>query len=369
MSKSFLVFKFIGTKINRSIKVWNPCIVVWMIFFSHMLHGQSWTPDTVVFHNGFRIVGEILWMENNRLQIDPDYVHGSLEAKWNNITGIKTNNAFQISLMKGPTYYGSLNTLSDGSLQIITQEGDTIHTSVPNIVLLRPIDDKFIEKLSGSIALGFDLAKARDLRSLTMRSEIGYKSKRARLNLTYDALSSRQTETENILRSDASLTFIHTLPKRFFAFGSTSALSNTQQKLDIRWNIMGGGGSYLADNQKLSWVWGTGINHNTERFSDQTEDRRSWEAVLSTDFEIFRIGDLKLKTSVFNFLNLTESGRWRTDIKFDIRYNIKYLRKTDLDNKIFVKLGFSSNYDNQPAENATKIDYVFNTTIGFSWNE
>jgi hypothetical protein len=84
---------------------------------------------------------------------------------------------------------------------------------------------------------------------------------------------------------------------------------------------------------------------------------------------IFNIGALKLNADIKTYYSLTRDDRFRTDLKFDFRNNIKYLKKTDLTNKIFVSLNFTANYDTKPAEGASDLDYVFGATIGFSWNE
>lgn len=308
-------------------------------------------------------------MENNRLRIDASYGYGEWEVKWNNVTSLQTANVFNIQLASGERYYSKLRSLPSGIVLIEGATGDSILTSLDNIAFLLPIKIRFIDKLEGSVSLGFNMAKARNLRSLSTQNRLGFRAKNYLLNLTYDALVSVQTETDLIQRSDGAFNYAHDLPKQYFIYFSTSLLSNTEQKLALRWSTQVGAGNILISNIKLAWRLLLGINFNSEQFYSDTENRESFEALLGTKFDIFNIGALKLNTNVKAYYSLTEDDRFRTDFKFDLRYNIKYLKKTDLTNKIFVAVSFNANYDNKPAQDASKLDYVFTTTIGLSWNE
>ena len=78
---------------------------------------------------------------------------------------------------------------------------------------------------------------------------------------------------------------------------------------------------------------------------------------------------MKFYTYAKAYYSLTQNDRIRADFKADVRYNIKYLKKTKLTNKIFIATGFTLNYENKPANDASEIDYVFTTTLGISWND
>ena len=149
------------------------------------------------------------------------------------------------------------------------------------------------------------------------------------------------------------------LPRRFYAIGSVSGLSNTEQKLDLRRNVQLGVGNYLVRTNTMYWGTKFGFNRNIEKYSTDGDDRQSWEAYLGTEVSLFDMGDLDLYFLFMAYPGLTEIGRWRTDSKLDIKYELP------LD--FFINLGVSFNYDNQPAEGASPVDYVFSTGFGWSW--
>ena len=107
--------------------------------------------------------------------------------------------------------------------------------------------------------------------------------------------------------------------------------------------------------------WGTkvGFNRNIEKYSTENDDRKSWKAYLVTEVNLFDMGDLNLNFLFVAYPGLTEIGRWRTDSKIDVKY--------DLPLDFYINLGISFNYDNQPAEGAGTFDYVFSTGFGWEW--
>ena len=119
--------------------------------------------------------------------------------------------------------------------------------------------------------------------------------------------------------------------------------------------------SVLCLAQTNSFYWGAkvGLNRNYETFTNDTEDRQSWEAYFGTELNIFDMGDLDVFMLIMAYPSITAPGRWRSDSKIDIKYELP------LD--FFIKLGLSLNYDNQPADGASKTDYVFQTGFGWEW--
>ena len=325
--------------------------------------------DTITISNGNIIIGEVVWMKENRLLVDVEYGHDDWEIKWNRVIGINTIEMFQVSLSNGSLYHGSLTTLSNADVVIITQDKDSIRCTIQDIVLLRPIESRFIENLTASISFGFDMTKASNFKSISTRSQIGFNTEKSILNLTYDAVRSTQQNTEEIQREEGVLNYSYIFPINFFGYVATSGLSSTEQNLDLRWNLQAGLGNFIVTNQTLYWGVLIGANHNYEQYSDSSESRNFWEGLLGTALKILNLGDLKLNTTALAYPSITERGRWRLDFKFDIKYDFKYFNLVGVTNKIFIKLGFSANYDNRPAEGASDTDYVFSTTLGLSWND
>ena len=347
-----------------SFKIW---VFILMLSANH-IYGQG-EIDMIQFDNGDIIFVEIIGLEKNKLLIDAEYGHEKWEVKWNSVIGIKTGNTFQIGLLSGDNYYGRLESQDDSSILITRKENPPISCKLSDIVWLHQYEDKILSQISGSISLGLSQSKARNLLSLTSTGDIFYTPKKSMLNFYYNTLFSSQDETQDLFRYEVLVGYTYTLPKRYFAYASSYILSNTEQQLERRLNILAGMGSYIVENQKNKLSVLVGVNQNIEKFNNENSGDNSWEGLIQADFDLFNLSALKIKANALAFPGITQKGRWRADFKFNLKYDIKYLKKTNLTNKIFIQLGVSANYDNRPAQNANELDYVLSTTIGFSWNE
>ena len=122
-------------------------------------------------------------------------------------------------------------------------------------------------------------------------------------------------------------------------------------------NAQLGMGHFLARTNSIYWGVKLGFNRNVERNSNDTEDRESWEGYFGTEANFFITGDFSMTTNIMVYLSITKRGRWRNDWNLDIKY--------DLPLDFYINVGGSFNFDNFPAENAGKTDYVFRTGIGW----
>ena len=117
---------------------------------------------------------------------------------------------------------------------------------------------------------------------------------------------------DNIRRTDGGLTFKYYLPHDWYLPISATYLSNTEQKLDARWNGMLGVGYYAIRTNRAYWGFKGGASFNNERYTPeglpQTRNS-SWEGFLGTELNLYDIGDLNLVTNINAFPSFTESGR------------------------------------------------------------
>jgi len=101
------------------------------------------------------------------------------------------------------------------------------------------------------------------------------------------------------------------------------------------------------------------LNRNVEKYSDKNADRNTWEGFLGSELSIYDLGNVNLTFDLIVFPSITESGRWRSDITFDIKYDLPF--------DFFIKLGTTPNYDNQPVSEARDLDYILHTGFGWQW--
>ena len=316
--------------------------------------------DSVIFNNGNYIMGEVKTMDHNVLKLETSYSDVDFAIEWNGIKEIYTQSSFLITLTDGSRYTGTLKSSEPGKLTIKTDDSKEIVVNTYDIVILDDIDLGFWKQVYASVDFGFDLTKANHFKQISMRGNIGYIAKFWQIDLNYNSIKSTQDNVDDIKRNEGGATFKYFLPHDWYPLISLDFLSNTEQDLDMRNTGKIGMGKYVIHTNKTYWGFSLGANYNNENYiTATTPDRKSWEGFMGTELNFFNVGDLSLLTSLIAYPSFTESGRWRTDFKFDMKY--------DLPLDFYIKLGYTLNFDNQPAVDASKSDYVLNTGFGWEW--
>ena len=312
--------------------------------------------DSLVLKNGDHIIGEIESMNRGVLVFETDYSDSDFKIEWSGIAEIYGMNYFLISLSDGTRVTGSFASNPDG--KVMLQSEITIYeVDMDDIVFIKSVDQDFWSRVYASIDLSLSVAKANNLSQLNTRSNIGYIADLWSVSGSYSQLFSERDDVEATRRTDASASFSYFLPKDWYIPANISFLSNTEQKLDLRTNARLGFGKYVLHTNRSYWGFSLGASYNDEKYSTEVEHRQSWEGFLSTELNLYDIGDLDLLVSATVYQGLTETDRFRTDAKFDAKY--------DLPLDLYIRAGFTVNYDNSPAEGASETDYVLES--GFGW--
>ncbi len=159
---------------------------------------------------------------------------------------------------------------------------------------------------------------------------------------------------------DGEISINYFLQNDWFLQLSGVYLSNDEQKLKLRSTYKAGAGYYFIHDNRMSFGASTGLAWTSENYIDDTPDKTSGELYLAVGLNKYDIGDLSLLTSAILYPSITESGRYRADINFDMKY--------DLPLDLYIKMSITYNWDNQPIEGASAEDYVFTTSFGWEFN-
>ncbi|UZD21844.1 DUF481 domain-containing protein [Algoriphagus halophytocola] len=330
--------------------------------------------DSLLLSNGNLIVGEIKSMDQGVLTMETDYSDSDFKITWGEIRAIASQTNFLITLSSGRRFNGKLNSVDSANIRIdyydpvrvlklkkeeIAEKETDLTEIVPiaTVVYLNAVDEGFWSRLSANFDIGWSLTKANNLQQFNIRSGLGYLADRWKASANLNSIRSTQDEVDDIKRTDGNASFNYFLPKDWFLLYNLTYLSNTEQLIRSRVGNQIGLGKYVIHTNKTYFGFQTGINLNTESYFDDTPSRNSGEALIGTQLNLYDIGDLNLLTTLTAYPSLTESGRFRTDFSLDVKY--------DFLDDFYIKVGTTMNYDNQPIEGATKLDYVFQTTVGW----
>jgi len=317
--------------------------------------------DSLVFFNGDDMVGEVKTMNRNVLMVKTKYSDKDFAIEWDGVKEIYSETYFLVSLSDGRRYNGSLRTVEDGKVAIVVYIGDPIVVDKEDIVYLDDIDDNFWSRLSYTIDLGLDLAKANDFAQLTIQTSLGYKANRWSAKSKYNNHFSRQNDIDDIRSYDGTIDFKYFMRKDLYPLVTVNFLSSSEQKLDLRTTSELGLGKFLKHSNNFYWGVSVGGTYNVERYEDVENKRESWEMFVGSELNLFNIGDLNLLNKVLVYRSFTETGRWRSDFNLDVKYEMFF------DDDFYIKFGTKVSYDNKPAEGAPEIDYTFHTGFGWEW--
>ena len=96
-----------------------------------------------------------------------------------------------------------------------------------------------------------------------------------------------------------------------------------------------------------------------ENYFDEASNGNSAEAIAGIELNGFNLGDLNLLTRYIVFPSLTDSGRVRMDFTTDLKW--------DLPKDLYFSMGFSTNYDSRPPADTPKNDYIYSSSVGWSY--
>ena len=234
--------------------------------------------------------------------------------------------------------------------------------NIDEIVFFKEVDDTFWSRVELKLSAGYSLTKANNSHQLNGNFKTGYMSSNFRSDLSFGIIRSLQTSddiTTQISRTEGGLGFLFFIVKDWFAIARSDLLQSSEQKLNIRSITKGGAGHYIFKTNRMNLGGAVGAAWNYEDYNDPViTDRNSAEAFAALEYKIFNLGDLDLLTRVVAYPSLTEKKRFRTDFNFNLEYEFGF--------DLFINLGFTLNYDNQPAEGASEMIMFFKPPLGGS---
>lgn len=327
-----------------------------LIFLSVQLNAQN---DSIVLSTNDILIGQIKVMDKGVLILKTDYSDSDFKIKWTEVTELYTKRKFIVALSNGQRITAVINTDTINKKEVSLDTGGfDLKTTLKDVILLDQTGSHFYNKINASIDFGITLTKTNDYQQLTTNAKIGYRGQKWNANSSFDYVFTHQDEVEDIQRTQARLSIQRILPKEWFIQSVTDLLSNTEQRLKLRSTGGIGPGYYFMHNNTLAFGASAGLAFNNETYIETIEqDKNSLESYFILSYEKYDLGDLSIISSVNLSPSLTEKGRFRADLNFQMKY--------DLPLDFYIRTSVTYNYDNQPAIGAAEEDYVFSTSFGW----
>lgn len=314
--------------------------------------------DTIFLQQGDRITGEVKSMENNYLRLST-HDAGTVKVEWNKIDSVKILTNMRVELVDGRIMYGKLLTAGiSGSSYLWTREREPALIKLIRIVALSPVEEKFVDRLNGTLSSGFSYVKASDVAQLNFSGSLEYLARKNQGEIYYDGIIT-QDSLKTTQRHNGGAKFIRVLPKNWFLITSFSLESNTELELDLRssWGLGGGKNLIRTNFAYLYLAGGTQINRETSKGVEQY----NVEGIAQANYSVFIYDDPEVSFDIKVDLipSLNNLGRVRSNITSNLKWEVF--------NDFYLKWSFYYTHDNRPlSETAAKTDWAV-TLLGVEY--
>jgi len=339
------------------IKIVHIILTLAAIFVSCNI--QAAKIDTIFFQSGDRVTAEVKSLENNKLKLSTADV-GTIYVEWDKIDSVKILNNMRIVLDGGEILYGKILPAEEaGKCYIWSSEGEPRLLELVHIVMLAPLEDKILNRLSGTLSTGFSYLKSTQIMNMNFDGSVKYQAERNQLELSYSGLFSKDSASDYSQNQNGSATAIRMLPKNWFLISMLSLESNSEQDLDLRTSLtLGGGNAFVRTNTSILYA-ALGLQGNRE--ISLGDAQFNLEAVLTTQYTVFIYDNPEVSFTITGEVipSLTTLGRVRTKIDSNLKWEVF--------NDLYLKWTFFYNFDSQPlSATAERNDWAI-TLIGVEY--
>lgn len=317
------------------------------------LAGLAQKTDQVLLRNGNIITGEIKNMKFAKLSYDVDGP-GTVSIKWEHIVKISSNKTFQVTMQNG---------------DVLITRLDSVFFEQPNVTLdsiieIVRINDRFIQRLDGSVNLGFNYAKSNSDLQFNFNSSITYRKPKAELNFKVSSVITDNATDTMTKKQDATFDFYRKLENSFYLNVLLGWQQNTELGLENRFILPVVAGKILLNNNHQRLLTGAGLSGNLEQSSGSPDYSTSLEGMLIISFKEFKYSTPKISIDarVAIFPGISDWGR--------VRMGFNLSSKIEIFKDFNVGLNFYDDYDNRPPDGAlSKNDFGINFTIGYEFGK
>ena len=325
-----------------------------LIFAMNLVEGQN---DTVVVSDHIVLVGTVKKINSGVISIETEFSKDDIRIEREEIKSIVTKSQLIMIDRDGLRYYGTLKSSGKDSIYMTTDDNRVLAYHWDDLYRLEEYRRDFKHRFSFSIDIGFSMAQANNLIQWSSNGFIGYKANDYIMESHFNGIIASQEDTEGIYRWEQQIEFAVFLPKNWFIHSELGFLTSSEQKIEARFVPRLGIGKILIRFNHINWNITGGGNMNFERYTENSEKRRTVEAFLGTDFNLIDLGDFHLSNRNSLFKSLTDADRWRFDTAIDLRYELPL--------NLYLSSGFTYNFDSNPILGTDGTDYVLRAGVGW----
>jgi hypothetical protein len=315
--------------------------------------------DTLVLTNGDRLKGEIKLLEYAKLTFSTDAMT-TVYIKWDYVVEITSPAYFEIETTDGARYYGNLSSAGAGSVSL-ELGGRTTNLPLWSIVRIRPIKQRFWDRLDGYVNLGAGYTSSSGIGQGSVSTSVTSRRPKFTINTTFDSTVTVQSDKSDQTRVVLALGYTRLLGTRWFTGVNSKFENNSELGIKLRSSFGGGGGRFVVQTNRTVVAWSAGLTVNREVPID-AETHDNAEAFIGGSYSFFTYDTPKTNVtmSFAAIPSLSAAGRVRTDFSANVSREI--VKDFTLGTTVYYS------YDSRPpTEDARKHDLGVTLSVGWTF--
>ncbi len=340
-------------------KILPSAMAIALAFASLGAYGQS---DVVIVANGDRLTGEIKSLDRGLLSFKTDATD-TIQIEWLRVIALSSDQNFLVTLNDGRQLFGSWTDSGADAMLRLDMAAGSIDLPLLLIVRMTPIEGKLIDRISMSVDVGYNIAKANNVSQTEIGYDFSYRSEDRLISTNFDASRSSSSGVPTSIRGNAAFSYRRFLTERQWdpvGFGAVER--NDELGLDRRVTIGGGMSRWLTDTNSHRISFTGGLVGTRENETAAAKSDVSVEAAAALELDWFRYNDPELDVSMrFSvFERLTDTNRTRGNLDLDLRW--------ELVSDFFWGFSLYYSFNSEPIGlDASSSDYGVVTSLGWSF--
>jgi len=316
--------------------------------------------DTLIANDNTVLVGEIKEMSKGIITMETSFSESDFKIDYKEVKLILSKRIFRISLSNGDRYFGTItiDTIKN-HLRIFDEKKGSVVIQNNDLIYLKQIGQSAIlNTLNLALDLGYSYTNSNKLHQFNGSIHLDYFRRKWGITGKFNIVNNVQENADETKRltSEAELKIFH--KRSFFSTANIDFFSNNEQQLNLRSTYNLSFGKYFTHTNRIHFSSSIGLAYSTENYTDTIQSKESLEGKLKLEYNMFKMGDLNLFTSISFFPSITE--------KYSLRSHLKMTLKYDLPRAFYIKGNIDFHYDNKPIAGNSPDDYVY--TLGIGWS-
>jgi hypothetical protein len=313
--------------------------------------------DVITLANGDRVTGDVERLDRGRVEFKTDDI-GTIYFEWDKVVTVVSVHQFEIITTDGSRFLGTLGAQPPNQLLVTNALGQLV-LRMDEVSAIRPIGNGFVQRLDGSLDLGFSYTKSSGVAQLNLNTTTIYRRPAFEARLTGSATLTREKDEENDDRGTLQTSLFRYRWQRWYIGVGGGVETNDSLGLILR--TQGGGTTGIRwVNTNRAQVWtGAGLSVNNEQGED-TDPTQNIEGVatLRSSYYTYDRPRTNIDFSFEYYPSLNDFGRQR--IQLDAAF------KREVWKDFFISLTVFDSFDSRPPNPESNTNDV-GVVLSFGW--